>query len=372
MPTTEVDDFLAHYGVLGMHWGQRKAEEPVSAETQARRDSRAKKFKTRATSASTKINKLKTANETANGLTRAINTNKIKKLSKERDYNLKNAKLKTEGKLSDKQKKLLIAGSVAAGIILAAAAAKSIDSGDLRRAAIKGKEFLTKNKMEWKRDEFLARKDFGIDDIQAAVVKKINPDFGKFGANNNCRRATFAYELRRRGYDVAATKTAFGTGQASTGLFNATRPGEKYVSRNLLGIYGRAAKEGGLGKTPTPGTFGSFAAKGMMGYNKIPFSKANSIHENTEGIFNALNRMPNGARGELSVMWEGMPAGHSIAWEVVKNKVYLIDSQMNKVIKDANQFLDVYPMFPGSASYTRLDNANLNLDYLMRWVKDAT
>lgn len=35
MPTTEVDDFLAHFGVLGMHWGVRK-EQPASKGTESK------------------------------------------------------------------------------------------------------------------------------------------------------------------------------------------------------------------------------------------------------------------------------------------------------------------------------------------------
>lgn len=34
--STDVDDFLAHYGVLGMHWGQRKAEKQAAKAKKAR------------------------------------------------------------------------------------------------------------------------------------------------------------------------------------------------------------------------------------------------------------------------------------------------------------------------------------------------
>ncbi len=37
----------------------------------------------------------------------------------------------------------------------------------------------------------------------------------------NCRRCTFAYEMRRRGYDVAATRTTNGRGQTAVGVYNA-------------------------------------------------------------------------------------------------------------------------------------------------------
>src|SRR5690348_11527234 len=34
----EVDEFLAHYGVLGMHWGQHKAKDAPSPRAQAKAD----------------------------------------------------------------------------------------------------------------------------------------------------------------------------------------------------------------------------------------------------------------------------------------------------------------------------------------------
>lgn len=362
----EVDIFLAHFGVKGMKWGVRKERKPISAEVQGRREQRAQKFQMRADIASTRISELTKANETAGRFARASNNSQIDDLKKERDRNLKDASLKREGKLSTRQKKLAIAGSITAGVIVTAAAVKAVDSGDFSRSIIKGKEFLTGNKHNFKRNEFLANKDFDVDDIQSAVVKHVNPDYGKFGASMNCRRSTFAYEMRRRGYDVSATKTAFGTGQAPSGLFNATSPGDKYVSRNLIGTMTRYFKDKSTG-----GKFADLVDQGGSGKVKVEgIAAAFGTKSNADSIFNSLSKMPNGARGELGVMWAGIPAGHSIAWEVVKGKPVLIDAQMNKIIGSADDFAKAYTNI-SQAGITRLDNLELNSDFLLRWVKDA-
>ncbi len=373
----QVDDFLAHYGVKGMRWGvirkdkAAKADKgPVSADIQARRNKKAEKFELRAGMAQTRIAELQISNRTANTWTRANNNSQIKSLTKERDRALKDAELKREGKLSTAQRKAVIGASIAAGIIVTSAAIKAVDSGDIHRAVIKGREAVSGEKHAWKRNEFLARKDFDIDDLKAAVVKDVNPDFGSFGANMNCRRSTFAYEMRRRGYDVSATKSAFATGQSAGGVYNALNPNDKKVSRNLLALYGRLGKDAIKGETGEGTIFDFLERGGGLGAKKVTGIAGSNTSANAKRIFDSLKDMPDGSRGEVSVMWAGMPAGHSIAWEVVKGKATLIDAQMNKIIADPDDFRRVYQNI-GAAAITRLDNAELNPDFLLRWLKNA-
>lgn len=368
-----VDTFLAHYGVKGMKWGIRKKDPAsVSKEVQDRREQRAAKFDTRAAMLNVKISELRPQSMNGNVFQRSSANGKIKDLTKERDRALKDAQLKREGKLSTTQKKWAIGGTVAAGIIVASAAVKAVDSGDFHRLSIKGKEFISGTKHAWKRNDSLSQSGLDVDEIRSRVVKDINPDFGKFGANMNCRRSTFAYEMRRRGYDVAATKSSLATGQAASGLYNATAgKGQKQVSRNMFGMYGRIIKETIQGTAESPGAFTEQATRaGGLGLERVSGIVGSDTRANAGQIFKKLANMPDGARGEVSVMWAGMPAGHSIAWEVIKGKPTLIDAQMNKIIDSPEAFASVYTNI-SKAGVSRLDNAELNMDFLTRWLKDA-
>ena len=370
----DVDNFLEHYGVKGMKWGviRKKDSAPVSKEVQDRREQRASKFDARASMFNTKISELKPKAANGNVFQRSSANNQIKDLTKERDRALKDAQLKREGKLSTTQKKWAVGGAVAAGIIVPAAAVKAVDSGDLHRLTIKGKEFVSGTKHSWKRNDSLAQSGLDVDDIRQRVVKDINPDFGKFGANMNCRRATFAYEMRRRGYDVAATKSSLATGQSASGLYNATAgKGQKQVSRNMIGMYGRMIRENIQGTAEKPGAFtGQVMEAGGLGLQKVPGIVGSNTRANAGQIFKKLADMPDGARGEVSVVWAGMPAGHSIAWEVIKGKPTLIDAQMNKIIDSPEAFARVYTNI-AKAGVSRLDDVQLNEDFLTRWIKDA-
>lgn len=361
-----VDGFLAHYGVKGMRWGIRREPKPVSAEVQSRRDARAKKFQIRADLAQTRINEL-TAQSGGSWVEQINRRDQISELKTARDRDLKDAQRKREGKLSSAQRKLAIGATIVAGVLVTKAVITAADSGDINRAIIKGKETLSGQKHEWKKNGFLSRDDFDVDDIQSAVVSKINPDYGKIGSGMNCRRATFAYEMRRRGFDVAATKSTLATGQSAAGLFNATNPNDK-VGRGVLGLTRRVISESRSGDT----TFMDYVTKGSgLGKETIQeVSASRPITGNAASIFNKLSKMPDGARGELAVKWANVPAAHSIAWEIVKGKPAIIDAQMNKIMLNPEDFARVYPNL-GAAAMTRLDNIELNGDFLLRWLKDA-
>ena len=377
--TEQVDDFLAHYGVRGMQWGKRKAVDSGSRDgvsqgptrterSAAKRETKAKKFESKAANLNKSIKELDAEiNALPPGLRSrykkaALNDFRNEQV-KVRDQHLNDAKAVREGKLTSTQKKVVIGASIVAAVAATYIVQDQIQSGNATRLIAKGKERMSGEAFAFKKKPSLSNPDFDVDDINMHVVKHINPDFGAMGTKMNCRRATFSYEMRRRGYDVTATKTTNANGQNVLGLMNATSPGAKIKRTGMANIVSTMAKEkspGNGGKpTPVSDLAANFAAGGK---NKIPLPTSN-------GIFSALAKEPNGSRGELGVMWN-IGGGHSMAYEIVKGKPVVFDGQTGKIFADAEKFLKEMPTV-ASAGFTRLDNVELNHDYLMRWMTNA-
>ena len=77
-------------------------------------------------------------------------------------------------------------------------------------------------------------------------------------------------------------------------------------------------------------------------------SKKNAIGD----VYDALSKMPNSARGELSVTWKGHNGGHSLAWEVINNKPVIFDFQTHKVYETPDKFSEIANMFDGLSPAT--------------------
>jgi len=192
---------------------------------------------------------------------------------------------------------------------------------------------------DWKKDPNLTKK-MNVTQLHAKVVKPINPGFGEKGTMMNCRRCTFAYELRRRGYDVKATKSKYATGQDTDGLRKATN--KKHD------------------------TFESMWGEKAV---KTPIHLDAGPHKTAKSIFDHINKEPDGSRGELAVSWL-FGGGHSVAYEKVNGKAVVIDAQSGKTFKSVDEFVKNSGFADAitSASTTRLDNVELNNDFLKRWV----
>lgn len=203
---------------------------------------------------------------------------------------------------------------------------------------------------EWKKDESLA-KPKTHEQLVNDVIPGINPGFPKTpGTSMNCRRCTFAYEMRRRGYDVMATKSLMATGQDMSGVVRATSP-------NATNKSVREQSSGGS----------------LWGRNTIPTTvngKQMTPEGKSQSIFDALASQPNGARGELAFSWS-IGGGHSVAYEIVNNRPIIFCTQTQKSFSSAQTFASDYGRIVGDAAYTRLDNADLDQDFLKRWVANA-
>jgi hypothetical protein len=148
--------------------------------------------------------------------------------------------------------------------------------------------------------------------------------------------------MRRRGYDVKATKSNYATGQTIQGVAKA------------IGIKPR-----------------DFHPDTQFGKHLIYHG---TYKDNDHGVkvFKSLAKEPNGARGELGVQFM-FGGGHSMAWENINRKPVIFDTQNGKRFsnpKDLNMYLR--SLHVSQSSYTRLDNAKLNQDFLTRWLANAS
>jgi len=209
----------------------------------------------------------------------------------------------------------------------------------------------------------------------SSVVSKINPDYGGFGTKQNCRRCTFAYEMRRRGYDVAATKTTDAHGQTLIGLDNAIGPSRK--PDRTTGKVATLAKSGVAvlqqKRTGKESTITTLLDNNGLGKKAIKDDDGFGI--DPKRIFSALAKEPERSRGELTVNW-GMGGGHSVAYEIIKGKPVIFDTQSGKKFTSPEQLAKAYKLDGlfaniADAGFTRLDDVPLNENFLMRWLKNA-
>ena len=379
----EDEEFLAHFGVKGMKWGviTKKDSPKPKLSKQQKRNAKASVYKKKASEydaaikQNTKtISDLQAKKDASKSAFERARLNKQQKnlsesskiLSEKKSQALVDAELKKQGKLSTKEKKVAKGAAITAGVLATYGAYKTVQSGEATRSIAKGRALLTgKDGILLQTKPGLSRR-MTADEIMSEVVPQINPGYGAPGTKVNCRRATYAYELRRRGYDVRATRTTNGAGQNFSGVFNARSQSTKdYVGPSAPRTFTRIIKENlykALGiRSETPFTDAAIKVQKGAGIEK-------SIGID---VFKELSDQPPGARGEIGLKWM-VGGGHSVAWEKIGDAVHVFDTQSGKTWTDIDSMLADYPMPKlDGTTFQRLDNVVLNTDFLLRWVTNA-
>lgn len=350
---------LVHAGIKGMKWGVRKKRE-VSPERKAKREAKAQKFVKKASAAQTKIDAIKAQphqkfKENPARWLLYDKTAAIANLERTKAQALKDAESKRQGKLSRRQKQVIIGGAVVGLLVAGGVLAVTMNSGQARQVMNKGRAFVTRKEFAFKKNDAFKDSTLSADDIHKKVVDGINPGFPKgLGTQMNCRRATFAYEMRRRGHDVQATRTPNGNGQTSGGLLNAIDTKGKDIStRNVI-------KRLGKDDVTDPTT------RHLKAFGKRNGSLRDFKHP--QFLFSDLAKsQPERSRGEITLHWAG-GGGHSMAYEIIGGKTHLFDTQSGKHYSSFNEIYNDIGAVK-AAGFTRLDNMELDKNFLERWVK---
>jgi hypothetical protein len=347
---------LVHFGVKGMKWGVRRDRE-VSPGRQAKREAKAQKFVQKSADLQKQIKTLQTKKSDQNFIRKTFTEDKIAALQRKQAQAEKDAEAKRQGKLSRKQKQVVVGAAVVGTLVAAGVLSYTLNSGQARVFMNRGQEAITRKKFRFDENPDFKTPDLTPKALNDVVARGINPGYssGAIGSSMNCRRCTFAYEMRRRGYNVEATRTQKGTGQTAFGLYNVLNPGRENVTRG--GFISRIIRKG-----PHDPVVRRFQTISQRAGSLRPIDEPHQI-------FSELAKQPNRSRGELGVEWL-FGGGHSMAYEIVDGVPHILDTQTGHIFSSLEQLQAERPHIK-SAGFTRLDNLPLDTNFLQRWVKNA-
>lgn len=210
-------------------------------------------------------------------------------------------------------------------------------------------------------------KNLSVDEIFQKVVlgdgvSPINPKYGARGTKMNCRRCTFAYEMRRRGYDVKATRAKKGLNIVH--LMDAVDQNPNQYDSAPRKILKQVIRES-RHKVNDEKSLSYILRNRPFGLESVDL-KPSEKHVG-EGIYRMIKAQPKGSRGEVCIQWK-FGGAHSLAYENIDGKPTLFDTQSGELLKGDRKFEDVAVNF-ARAGITRLDNIPLNVNVLQDWLE---
>lgn len=180
-------------------------------------------------------------------------------------------------------------------------------------------------------------------------MERVNPAYKNWDENtkNNCVLCTMSYELRRRGYDVQAQKATKG-----------------YDGDTLAADWYKGAKS----KQQKGSWSDSEAIDASMRGEKMAWKNPQQHEEMVNGAIKTIESQPKGARGQITVVWDGTSSGHSLAYANENGKLVLYDTQANERYEgnSAKRYLERTCQI----NVTRLDNCEINMKYIKEVVAE--
>ena len=173
------------------------------------------------------------------------------------------------------------------------------------------------------------------------VNSKYEEKNGNNGAQTNCVKCTYAYELRRRGYNVAASVVPNAPG---------VNPDE-YLNKCFKG--------GEYKEYIASDSFEDAYINACYGLNTHAYHDIKNV---------MLQNEPRGSRGQFCMY--SPRGGHSINYEIESNgKIRFIDCQNNRIYTDFE--MDIMLSYCHDFMYARLDNLELNdMEFIQNQVID--
>ena len=376
----EFESYLAHHGIKGQHWGEKHGPPyPLGTEVHNRVVKRAEKSSANKQSSNAdkstkhkKLNNLMRLNQQVTQIYLQMQQQAHQQATQMHMHNTMMHQMmgKPSKKLTNRIEKLsktakgpelkgltelLIFYGASIALAAASTAAKVIHDKNNKKRDEKREEKLNQMVEEKNANSKIDKKTgFRLKNEESTEkedLKACNPFYGKnssFSTTNNCAYCSFAYDLRRRGYDVMAKLSP--TGVSNEDIFKVYKNAKPRIMDpfNAM-VLDKDGKPTNLANTKNL----SKARSSLLAPGKV------------NKVFKQL-ASEEGSRGLLTIYWQG-GGGHATTYFVKNGKVKIADPQTGKILTFNSEYMNKV-----AYGYTvRLDNMpieDIDLEEIKRYV----